>query len=222
MSQVETELVAIYQTGIAVARQVLPTEKKIVKLTINAVEKPIASKEGTDIKTEEKGLQHENAELVHQERSKYNRLGFVFTSSAMNHHELMNDQEQEKEMIALLSGQAAFELLKGTTVSSFGKEDRAKVLDMLEKKISQGTQVSYEIRQQAIKAKDILYEKAKATLRPYVSFIKQVSQILAEQRTINKFQWVELASSLQQAPAVPSHVVPTRLQPKRPLAVKGR
>ena len=220
MSQLEAKLVAIYQTGIAVAREVLPTEKKIVKLTIDAVEKPMASKEGTDIKTEEKGVQHENAELIQNERSKYNRLGFVFTSSSMNHQELLDDEEQEKEMIALLSGQAAFALLQGKTLSSFGKEDRAKVLDMLEKKISQGTQVTYEIRQQAIAAKDVLYEKAKTILLPYVPFIKQVADILAQQHTINKVQWLQLCSSLQKpSTVVTPPTIPARVQQKRPLAI---
>jgi ATP-dependent Zn protease len=220
MSQVEEELVAIYQAGVAVARYVLPTERKVVKITIDAVEKPMASKEGQDIKTEEKGVQHENAELVQQERIKYNRLGYVFTSSAMNHNELLDDAEQEKEMIALLSGQAALELIKGKTFNSFGKEDRAKVLDYLEKKISQGTQVTNEIRQQAIKAKDILYLQAKATLQPYIKFIKTVADILTKQRAINKVEWAQLTSTLQKSAAVAApKIIPARLQNKRPLAV---
>lgn len=226
MSQVEEDLVATYQAGQAVARQLLATERKVVKITIDAVDKPIASKEGTDIKTEEKGIQYENFDLVQLEKTKNTRLGYVFTSSSLNHRELMNDEEEEKEIIALLAGQAALELIKGKTFSNFGKEDRAQVLHILEKKISQGTPITYEIRQQALAAKDSLYAKAKSLLQRHIPFITSVADILKKQHAINALEWASIIKNIHNAVVVAPQVTPqvtSRQMPaKKLLAVKRK
>ncbi len=195
MSAQEKEIVAIYQAGQAAARHILSTEQQIVKITIDTVDKPLKSKEGFGIINEQKGQFHENHELLPQIRMKSTRLGFVFTMSKTNNHELSSDEEQEKELIALLSGGAALELLKGKTFTGFGKEDRAKVLEALEKKISQGTPITDEIRQQAIAAKDLLYIKAKNCLKGHTSFIKVIVDELLKNSTINTKQWLELAAN---------------------------
>jgi ATP-dependent Zn protease len=193
MSAQEKELVAIYQAGQATARHILTTDQQIVKITIDTVDKPMKSKEGFGVIHEQKGQLHENHELLPQTRIKPTRLGFVFTMSKTNNHELLSDEDQDKELMALLSGQAALELIKGKTFNGFGKEDRAKVLEHLEKKISQGTPITDEIRQQAIAAKNVLYLKAKKALQGHVSFIKTISDELLKHNTINTKMWTTLA-----------------------------
>ncbi|MBV8661352.1 MAG: AAA family ATPase [Candidatus Dependentiae bacterium] len=195
ISAQEKELIAIYQAGQAAARHVLSTNQQIVKITIDTVDKPIKSKEGFGIINENKGAVHENHELLPQSHSKQTRLGFVFTISKINNQELLNDEEQEKELIALVSGLAALELIKGKTFNEFGKEDRAKVLDMLEKKFSQGTPITDAIRQQAIAAKDALYLKAKNVLKNHTQFIKTIADQLCKTHTINKKEWAQLVAN---------------------------
>lgn len=189
ISAQEQDLVAIYQAGQAAARHILSTDQQIVKITIDTVDKEIKSKEGFGIINEQKGQQNENHELLIEARLKPTRLGFVFTMSKMNNHELLSDDDLEKELMALLSGHAALELIKGKTFNSFGKEDRAKILDILEKQISQGTPMTHEIREKALRAKDVLYAKAKAHLQKHTSFIKIIADELIKNHTINKKQW---------------------------------
>jgi SpoVK/Ycf46/Vps4 family AAA+-type ATPase len=191
----EKELVAIYQAGQAVARHVLVTDEQIVKITINLVDKPIKSKEGFGVINEQKGEQHENHELLPETRMKPTRLGCVFTMSKTNNHELISDDDQQKELMALLAGQAALELIKGKTFNGFGKEDRAKVIEALEKKISQGTPITDAIRQQALAAKEILYNQVKAALKNHVDFIVIVRDELIKNHTINTKQWLQLAAN---------------------------
>lgn len=195
ISAQEKELVAIYQAGQAAARHILATDQQIVKITIDTVDKAIKSKEGFGIVNENKGELNENHELLPQSRIKPTRLGFVFTISKINNHELLSDEDQEKELIALVAGLAALELIKGKTFNEFGKEDRAKVLDALEKKISQGTPITDAIRQQAIAAKDALYAKAKNALKNHTQFIKTIADQLCKQHTINKQEWAQLVAN---------------------------
>lgn len=195
MSIYEQELVALYQAGQATARHILATDQQIVKITIDTVDKPLKSKEGFGFITEQKGTQHENSDLLPAHRVKLTRLGFVFTMSKINNQELLSDEEQEKELMALLAGQAALELIHGKAFSGFGKEDRAKVLETLERAISQGNPITDTIRQQAIAAKDVLYQKVKKSLQAHTQFITCIMQELISKRTIDKKQWELLTAN---------------------------
>lgn len=195
MSAQEKELVAVYQAGQAAARHILSTDQKIVKITVDTVDKPMKSKEGFGVIQEQKGEHHENHELLPPTRMKPTRLGFVFTMSKTNNHELLSDDDQERELMALLAGQAALELIKGKTFNGFGKEDRAKVIEALEKKISQGTPITDGIRQQAIAAKDMLYHKVRHALKDHVAFIRIISDELIKNNTINTKQWLQLSAN---------------------------
>ncbi len=194
LSTSEKELIAIYQAGQAAARHILDTDQKIVKITIESVDKPLKSKEGFGMVNENKGNQYENFDLLPTTRTKQTRLGYVFTISNNNNQELLSDVQQEKELLALLAGQAALEISKGSTFNEFGKEDRAKVLEVLEKKIAQGTPITNEIRQQAIVAKDTLYQKVKALLKNHVEFIKNITDELIKHHTINQKQWLAITT----------------------------
>jgi hypothetical protein len=90
---------------------------------------------------------------------------------------------------------SALELIKGKTFNGFGKEDRAKVIEALEKKISQGTPITDKIRQQAIAAKDILYQQAKHALQNHTEFIKIVMNELIKNHTITTKQWLQLTAN---------------------------
>lgn len=195
ISEQEKELVAIYQAGQSAARHLLDTNQQIVKITIDAVDKPIKSKEGFGVINENKGQQYENLELLPHNRIKPTRLGFVFTMSKINNHELLSDQDQEKELMALLAGGAALELIKGTSYHEFGKEDRAKILEFLEKKISQGTPITDKIRLQAIAAKELLYQNIKAILQKHIEFIRTITNELLQVTTIGKKQWEQLVGN---------------------------
>jgi AAA+ superfamily predicted ATPase len=194
LSASEKELVAIYQAGQAAARHILDTDQKIVKITTDTVDKPLKSKEGFGMVSEQKGNQHENIDLLPSNRIKPTRLGFIFTISTTNNHELLSDAQQEKELLALLAGQAAFELIKGSTYHEFGKEDRAKVLEALERKIAQGTPITDKIRLQAIAAKDILYQKIKTLLQDHGAFVKIITDELIKNSTIDQKQWIALTA----------------------------
>ncbi|MBP6869787.1 AAA family ATPase [Candidatus Babeliales bacterium] len=195
ISTQEKELVAIYQAGQAAARHILKTDQQIVKITIDAVDKPIKSKEGQEVTTENKAQQYDNLDLLPTHRVKPTRLGFVFTMSKINNHELLSDEDQEIELMALLAGQAALEIVKGKVFNEFGKEDRAKILEALEKKISQGTPITDSIRLQAMAAKDVLYKKVKAVLNNHKDFIKIITHELLQNTTLNKKQWNALATN---------------------------
>lgn len=194
MTADEKELVALYQAGQAAARYVLQTEQQIIKITINTVDKAIKSKEGFSIVNEQKSQQHENSELLPDSRNKATRLGYVFTMSKTNNHELISDEEEEKELMALLAGHAALELIKGKTFNNFGKEDRAKILDILEKKIAQGNPISNKIRAEALEQKDALYKKVKALLQNHTTFIQSITNELLQHSTLNKKQWEALTA----------------------------
>ncbi len=198
LSAAEKELIGIYQAGQAVARHILKTDQKIVKITLDTVDKPLPSKEGFDMISESKGQRHENHDLLPQTRVKPTRLGFIFTISATNNHELLSDTQQEQELLALLAGQAALEIVKGCNFHEFGKEDRAKVLEALEKKIAQGTPITDAIRQQAITAKDNLYQKVKTLLQNKTSWIKIITDALIKNHTINRKQWLALTEQFIQ------------------------
>lgn len=195
ISEQEAQLVALYHAGHAVAHHILKINQQIVKITINPVDKPTKSKEGNDVKTEQIDHQHENYDLLQQTRSKQTRLGSVFTISSTNNHELISAQEQEKQLLALLAGQAALELIMGSQYPEFGKEDRALVIDTLERKIAQGTPVTENIRLQALAEKEDLYQNIKAQLKDHIQFITLVSQKLIEIHTIDQKQWHELSSN---------------------------
>lgn len=195
MSAAERQLVATYQAGQAVARHVLSTDQRIVKITIETVDKAIKTKEGLGFVNEQKHEHHENMELLPAHNIKPTRLGFVFTSSNINNHELLSDQDQENEIMALLAGQAALELVQGKTFNSFGKEDRAKVLDMIERKISQGTPVTDTMRLQAIATKDRMYAQVKAVLQKHVGLIKTITDELIKVGTLDKKQWNQLVAN---------------------------
>lgn len=192
MSEIEAKLVAIYQAGQAVARNLLNTDRKIIKITIDSVGKIIPTKEGQEIKQIQKGLIYENSDLVQPERKHLSRLGFVFTTSTTNHTELLSDSEQDKELMALLAGQASLEIIKNSQFTEFGKEDRAQVLQSLEKRISQGTPVTEKIHQQAITEKENLYQKVKILLQPHTKTIQAVADRLVADRTITKATFDEI------------------------------
>jgi hypothetical protein len=72
------------------------------------------------------------------------------------------------------------------------------VLEALEKKIAQGTPITDAIRQQAITAKNDLYQKVKTLLQNKTSWIKIITDELIQNHTINRKQWLALAEQFIQ------------------------
>jgi len=194
----EKEVVAVYHAGQSVARHILSTEQQVVKVTIHAVDKPVQGKEGFAIETTSNGNANENVNYIQTERPRAIKLGHVFTLSSSNNKELLSNQEQENELLALLAGQAALELTKGQCYDNFAKEDRAMILHALESKLSQGTSVTDEIRQQAIYEKDRLYTKIRTILELHTHLVQDITQALLEKNTINRSEFIKLTENNNQ------------------------
>ena len=195
MSPQEAEIIAIYQAGQAVARHILQTEQQVLKITIDSVEKSIRFKDGYAMRTTDSKDSSDNHELLPLSRPNPLRLGQVFTLSKRNGSELVSNKNQENELLALLAGQAALELIAGEQYDQLGKEDRALIIQTLEKKISQGAYISDAMRQQAIAQKDALFAKIKMILQSHVGFIKTVVDLLVKNHTINKEEWSALVAN---------------------------
>ena len=192
MSAKEKETVAIYHAGQAAARHLLSTIQEVVKVTIHAVDKPVKGKEGFALETNNAANKGQNADHIQDERIRSIKLGNVFTLSISNNLELISDKDQEDELLALLAGQAALELVKGQCYNNFGKEDRAKILHVLETKISQSGPVTDAIRLQALAEKDVLTKKIKAILAPHIKLIKTITDALLHHNTIDKYEWATI------------------------------
>lgn len=195
MNEREKEIVAIYHAGQATARYILETTQQVIKVTIHAVDKPVKGKEGFEIDTKSNAHAGENINLVKDDRIRAIKLGNVFTLSTSNNKELMSNQDQQDELMALLAGQAALELIKGQCYDIFGKEDRAKILHALEQKISQGTVITDAIRLQAIAEKDRLYAQIKAILQPHLNLVQDISNALIKNYTINRSEFIALTQN---------------------------
>lgn len=189
----EKKIIAIYQSGQAAARHILSTSQEVIKITIDSIEKQ--AKGSFSLQKPAPVGQTPNQSYIRYEKPKPIKNGHVFTLNIKNNNEFLDDQEQENELLALLAGQAALELVTGKTFSNFGKEDRAIILHALEVKISQGNHVNDDIRKQAIVDKDALYQKIKTILEPHIQFIHDITQQLVQQRSINKDQWTELVKN---------------------------
>lgn len=195
MNAREKEIVAIYHAGQAAARHILSTDQQVVKVTIHAVDKPVIGKEGFEIQTKSNGNSSANINHIKDEPIRAIKLGNVFTLSTSNNKELLSDQEKLNELMALLAGQAALELIKGQCYNNFGKEDRAIILHELEQIISQGTGVTDAIRLQAIAEKDRLYAQVKAILQPHLNLVHDISNALIKNYTINRSEFIALTQN---------------------------
>ena len=186
LSPEEKKVIALYHAGQVVARNLLQTSDQVVKVTINPVEKPIRFKEGYAMRSADTKDSSDNHELLPQSRPNPLRLGHVFTSNNDSSKELISNTHQEKEMLALLSGQAALELVTGQRYDQFGKEDRAVVVQGLEKQVSEGAFISDKMREEAIARKNALEAAAKNTLQPHISLITTIADKLVAQNTMSK------------------------------------
>ncbi len=189
MSHDEKQIVATYQAGQAAARFILGTDQQVIKITINDIEKAPAHKEGFDLEKSSHKEVTENSEYLVKEQVSPLKHGHVFTLSKHSQRNLLNDKQQQDELMALLAGQAALELMMGATFNEFCKEDRATILYRLEQKISQGSAVTETIRQKALAEKDVLYAKVKTLLQSHIVFIKRIVDQLIANNTINKYEW---------------------------------
>lgn len=189
----EKKIIAIYQSGQAAARHILSTPQQVIKITIDSIEKQ--AKGSFSLQKPAPQEQTLNQSYTQYEQPKPIKNGHVFTLDLHNNSDFLHDQDQEHELLAILAGQAALELITGKMYSNFCKEDRAIILHTLEVKISQGGNITDDIRKEAIALKDALYIKAKAILQPHVEFVQNIMNHLMKHRNVNKSQWAQLTSN---------------------------
>lgn len=195
LNQQEREVISIYHAGQAAARHILSTVKQFVKATIHAIDKKVIGKEGFSFDTKSDGARNQNANIVADEKIRGIKYGHVFTVTTCNNQELLSDLDQENELLALLAGQAALQLIKNKSFSNYGVEDRAKVLQELETKFAQGGKVTDEVRKQALVEKDRLTNLIKDILTPYTDFIHVITDALLQHNSIDKHQWAKLTAN---------------------------
>lgn len=189
----QKKVIAIYQSGQAAARHILSTPQQVIKITIDSIEKQ--AKGSFSLQKPAPQEQTLNQSYTQYEQPKPIKNGHVFTLDLQNHSDFLNDEDQEHELLALLAGQAALELITGNMYSNFCKEDRAIILHTLEVNISQGGNITDDIRKEAIVSKDALYSKAKAIMQPHIQFVQNIMNHLIQHRNISTSQWAELTSN---------------------------
>lgn len=192
VSNEEKEIIATYQAGKALARELLKTEKQVVKATIYPVIKPVKSQEGFIVTQDSSTEKGNNAQYIKHNRPQASELGAVFVKSSKYNDNFTSDQEQHSERLVLLAGHAALELLTNKTFSSFKPEDRAQLIDDLEQSFCHGTKVTNEVRTLALEKKEELYKEIKDLLSDHIDMIISIKNYLVENHTINRDAWQEL------------------------------
>lgn len=189
----EKKIIAIYQSGQAAARHILSTAQEVIKITINTIEKQ--AKGTFRLEKPAPIILSYNQQYTSEIKSKNIKNGGVFTLNLKNKDDFLDDQDHEHELLAILAGQAALELTTGKNFSNFQTEDRAKILQALEIKISQGNSINDDTRKQAIAEKDILYKKIKDILTPHLSFISMITDKLLQHNSIDRQLWAQLTDN---------------------------
>lgn len=192
ISQAEEMLVAMYQTGKAIAYELLASNDIVVKVTTYPVRKDINAVQTNMVIGNQKDNDENNKHVANEIIQIVTKQGSVFTCSTNNSESFLNDDEYINECLIALAGKASLELITGKMYNQFYKEDHAQAIRVLERKISQGTKVTPKIQRQALAEKDILYEKVKVILEPYKQIIQEIAQELAKKHILNELEWKTL------------------------------
>ncbi|HSW75845.1 MAG TPA: AAA family ATPase [Candidatus Saccharimonadales bacterium] len=192
MSDEEKRIVATYQAGKAVARHILKTNQEVVKVTVNAVNKELKTDVPFTVKTSTDVATAENENLVSTKKDTRVKLGEVFTKSKANHSELLSDEEQRKECLALLAGNATLQLMLNKSYTSCNKHDRADVMQIIYSMISNGEKIDEKVKNQAIALKDQYEKEIAQMLELHKDLIQKVIDMLMNQNTIDRYEWKAL------------------------------
>lgn len=191
MTQAEQKVIATYQAGKALARHILQTTRKVVKITVNPVDREVNTARvsvGIDNDTTE------NDKLVASKDEVKTKLGEVFTTSPQNQNSLISNDEQEKECLALLAGYAALEIVLNQSFAQCNKQDRAQAISIITEMISCGEKTDDTMRQKALAVKDQYLQRIKTLLQPHADLLIKISNVLLEKKTINLSDWNSLIS----------------------------
>lgn len=190
----EKRIIASYQAGKALARQLFSTDKQIVKVTIEDVARVIKSKKtGFAISMGEENSS-ENKNLAPEKNESKIKLGEVFAKSKNNKKDLVSDQEIEKECLILLAGHIAQRITFGKTYSQCNKHDRAEVMQLIYESIAQGEKIDDKIRAQALIVKDTYEKQIFTILEENKELLEKIMNTLIEKTTLDRYQWSELIS----------------------------
>ncbi|MCX5924228.1 MAG: AAA family ATPase [Candidatus Dependentiae bacterium] len=193
MSDDEKRIIATYQAGKAIARHILQTNQEVVKLTVNTVGKDIKTVEAAfTIKTSTDVAGAENENLAATKKDQKIKLGDVFTKSQANLSELLSDEEQRKECLALLAGNAALQLMLKQSYTQCNKHDRADVMQIIYNMISNGEKIDEKTKTQAIALKDQYEKEIAQLLAPHKALIEKIVALLMKQNTIDRYEWKAL------------------------------
>ena len=194
MSDSERKIVATYQAGKAVARHILKTVQEVVKITINPVIKEIKTTNVGLVIDSKAEKSSENDKLIDSKKEQRLKLGEVFTKCSANHNELLSNQEQEKECMALLAGTAALQILLNDAYSQCNKQDRAEVMHIIYEMISQGEKIDDKLKAQALAIKDQYEKQIFELLKQHQPLLEKVAAELIANTTIDRYAWKNLIS----------------------------
>ncbi len=192
MSETERKIVSIYQAGKAVARHILKTTQEVVKITINPVIKEIKTTNVGLVIDSKAEKTSENDKLIDSKKEQRLKLGEVFTKCSTNHNELLSNQEQEKECLALLAGNAALKLLMNDAFSQCNKQDRAEVMHIIYEMISQGEKIDDKLKNQALAIKDQYEQQIFELLKKHQPLLEKIVAELITNTTIDRYTWKNL------------------------------
>lgn len=193
-SDEETKIIAAYQAGKALIRHLLPTDKHIVKITIEDVARTIKSKKTGYAVSIGEDNNSENEKLAAEKHESKIKLGEVFAKSKSNKKDLICDQDIENECLILLAGNIAQQIILSKTYSQCNKHDRADALQMIYENIAQGEKINDQIRAQGLALKEKYEEKLLVMLNNNKELLIKIMDSLIEHTTINRYQWAELIS----------------------------
>ncbi len=194
-SDEEKQIIAAYQAGKTLMRHLLSSNREIVKITIEDVERPIKSKKtgyALSIGDEDNS---DNDKLASEKQETKLKLGEVFTISKNNKKDLISDQEIKKECLILLAGNVAQEVLLGQSFSQCNKHDRADAMQIIYQEFAHGEKIDDKIRAQAITVKTTDEKEIFNILSNNKKFLATISNTLVQDTTINYEQWNSLIKS---------------------------
>lgn len=192
VSAEEKRVIATYQAGKALIRELLKTKKEVVKITILPVSKTVVANEyGWAIKTDQ-GNSSSNEKLAEQTIEHKSKDGEVFTKTSTTNATLISDEESKKEILCLLAGSVAQNLLLKKTFSACNPHDRADAMKAIYAMISQGEPIDKAMRTKALEIKACYEKEIEKLLSAHQPRLEQIINMLVLQNNIDRYEWANI------------------------------
>ena len=192
LSETDKEIVAIYQASKAVARHVLHSRQDVIKITINPVIKDVKTAEAVCTIKTDTGQTPENEKFAARKKEQITKWGEVFTKTKSNFSDLISDDQQKQEALALLAGNAGLQLLLNKSYTQCNKQDRAEAMQIIYAMLLGGEKIDDKVKQQALQIKDTYEKEILTLLAPYKDKIQTIAKLLVKQNTIDRYEWKKL------------------------------